>query len=98
MKPRINDIDVQAVKGVALTDIVGKYVNLKRYGARFRGLCPFHSERTPSFYVHPTKGYKCFGCDTGGSNAVDFIMKIEKASFVQAVEFVAREAGITIGS
>ncbi len=78
-----------------IVDVVGSYVNLsKRSGANLFGLCPFHSEKTPSFSVSPEKQiYHCFGCGKGGS-VINFIMEIENLSFPEAVEFLARRAGM----
>lgn len=81
----------------SIEDVVGSYVRLsKRSGANLFGLCPFHSEKTPSFSVSPDKQiYHCFGCGKGGS-VINFIMEIENLSFPDAVEFLARRAGLEI--
>lgn len=72
------------------------YVALKKRGANFWGLCPFHPEKTPSFSVNPAKAmFKCFGCSAGG-NVFSFIMQKEKMQFPEAVEFLARKLGIEI--
>ena len=78
-----------------IVDVVSSYVKLtKRSGANLFGLCPFHSEKTPSFSVSPEKQiYHCFGCGKGGS-VINFIMEIENLSFPDAVEFLARRAGM----
>jgi len=74
--------------------IVSDYVALKKRGANYLACCPFHSEKTPSFAVHPAKGiYKCFGCGAGG-NVFDFIMRIDGCSFPEAVGIVAEKSGI----
>lgn len=80
-----------------IEDVVGEYVNLsKRSGQNLFGLCPFHSEKTPSFSVSPSKQiYHCFGCGKGGS-VINFIMEIENLSFSDAVEFLARRAGMAV--
>jgi len=80
-----------------IVDVVSSYVRLtKRSGANLFGLCPFHSEKTPSFSVAPDKQiYHCFGCGKGGS-VINFIMEIENLSFPDAVEFLARRAGMEI--
>ncbi len=80
-----------------IVDVVGSYVRLtKRSGANLFGLCPFHSEKTPSFSVSPDKQiYHCFGCGKGGS-VIGFIMEIENLSFPDAVEFLARRAGMEV--
>ncbi len=80
-----------------IADVVGSYVRLtKRSGANLFGLCPFHSEKTPSFSVSPDKQiYHCFGCGKGGS-VINFIMEIENLSFPDAVEFLARRCGMEV--
>ena len=80
-----------------ITDVVGSYVRLnKKSGSNMFGLCPFHSEKTPSFAVNPDKQIcHCFGCGKGGS-AINFIMEIENLSFSDAVEFLAKRAGLTV--
>jgi len=76
--------------------LISSYVTLKRTGTNQKGLCPFHSERTPSFTVYPqTQSYYCFGCGAGG-NAIDFIMRIENLDFRDAVEQLADRSGITL--
>ncbi len=75
---------------------VQNYVSLKKSGANFKGLCPFHDENTPSFYVHPGKGiFKCFGCGVGG-NVISFLMEIEGLSFPEAVRQLAERNGVEI--
>lgn len=79
-----------------VVSIVGRYVSLKKAGTNHKGLCPFHSEKTPSFNVHSGKGiYKCFGCGEGG-NAIGFLMAIEGWNFPEAVRHLAQEHGIVI--
>ncbi len=76
--------------------VVSDYVSLKKRGASYIARCPFHSEKTPSFNVHPGKGiYKCFGCGVGGT-VFDFIIQIEGCSFPEAVKIVADKSGIPI--
>ena len=76
--------------------IVSDYVTLKKRGANYQACCPFHSEKTPSFNVHPGKGlFKCFGCGAGGS-IFDFVMRIEGCGFPEAVRIVAQKSGIPI--
>ena len=76
--------------------IISDYVSLKKRGANYIARCPFHSEKTPSFNVHQSKGiYKCFGCGAGGS-VYDFIMQIEGCSFPEAVRIVATKSGIPV--
>ena len=75
---------------------IGSYVTLKRAGSNIKGLCPFHSEKTPSFTVFPaTKSFYCFGCGAGG-DVITFTMKVENLDYVGALEFLAQRAGITI--
>src|SRR5574342_1019545 len=76
--------------------IVGDYVRLKKSGQNFVGLCPFHSEKTPSFAVHPTKQiFHCFGCGVGG-DVFKFVMDIEKLTFPEAMKLVADKAGVKL--
>ena len=79
-----------------IEDVVGQYVTLTQKGSNLFGLCPFHSEKTPSFSVAPDKGiYYCFGCHKGGG-AVNFIMEIESLSYPDAVRFLAKRAGLEV--
>jgi len=76
--------------------VVGEYVRLKKSGQNFTGLCPFHSEKTPSFAVHPVKQiYHCFGCGAGG-DVFKFVMEMDKITFPEAVRAVAEKCGIAI--
>src|SRR5262249_9144333 len=69
---------------------------LKRLGTKYKGLCPFHQEKTPSFTVDPGKQFfYCFGCKAGG-NAIDFVMKRDRLEFVEALQLLARQAGIEL--
>ena len=79
-----------------IVEVVGSYVTLKRAGSNFSGLCPFHNEKTPSFTVFPaTKSCYCFGCGSGG-DVITFIMRTENLDYVEALEFLAARAGISI--
>ncbi len=79
-----------------IVDVIREYVPLKRAGKDFKALCPFHSEKTASFQVSPTKQiFKCFGCGKGG-NVFSFVMATERLEFPEAVEFLARRAGIQL--
>jgi len=85
---------VQSLNDVV--DVVSQYVPLKRRGRDFRALCPFHSEKTPSFYVSPSKQiYKCFGCGAGG-DVFSFVMAIERVQFPEAIRILARRAGVDL--
>ena len=76
--------------------VIGEYVPLKKAGQNFRGLCPFHAEKTPSFNVHPTKQiYHCFGCGQGG-DVFKFVMEMEKCAFPEAIRIVAEKCGIAV--
>ena len=81
-----------------IVDVISQYVNLKRSGRNFFGLCPFHNEKSPSFSVSPDKQiFHCFGCGVGG-NVFHFIQKIENISFLEALESLANNAGINLPS
>jgi len=81
---------------LSILEVVSDYVQLRRSGANYSGLCPFHAEKTPSFNVNPAREiFHCFGCGAGG-NAFSFIMKIEGLSFPEAVKMLARKAGVEI--
>jgi len=94
---RIPDTVIEAVlKAHDIADVVGKYVGLSKQGHYLKGLCPFHSEKTPSFTVTPEKQiYHCFGCGAGG-NSIQFIMDVDGLSFGEAVKKLAEEAGIPV--
>ena len=81
------------------TDIVtfiGRHVTLKKAGTLFKGLCPFHDEKTPSFTVSPTRNtYHCFGCDAHG-HAIKFLMEIGARNFPEAVRELAAECGVEV--
>ena len=77
-----------------IVDVVGNYVQLKRKGRLYGGLCPFHSEKTPSFYVYPdTQSFYCFGCGAGG-DAVSFTKRINSIDYIEAVKLLAQRAGM----
>ena len=81
---------------VRIEDIIGDFVTLKRRGANYVACCPFHQEKTPSFYVSPSKGiYKCFGCGKSGS-AVGFLMEHEHNSYVEALRYIAKRYNIEV--
>lgn len=79
-----------------ITDLISSYIPLKRAGRNFKALCPFHSEKTPSFLVSPQKQiFHCFGCGEGGG-AIQFLMLHERVSFTEAVEILAKRLGLEI--
>jgi DNA primase len=93
IKPEIVERVRQETDIVAL---IGSYVQLKKTGKYYRGLCPFHSERSPSFYVSPERQvFHCFGCGAGGT-AITFVMRYEKLEFPAAVRLLARRLGIKV--
>ncbi len=89
--------DVEEVKSrLNIVDIVGTRVPLKKAGRNFKGLCPFHNEKTPSFIVSPERGtFHCFGCGKGG-DVLSFVMEYEHIDFVEALEQLAAKAGVTL--
>ncbi len=90
------DVVEQVISSNDIVDIIGSYVHLKKSGASYMGLCPFHNEKTPSFSVHPGKQvFHCFGCGEGG-NALTFLMKYENYSFQEALKVLADRAGIKL--
>ncbi|MFO0752545.1 MAG: DNA primase [Thermodesulfovibrionales bacterium] len=94
MKP---DSVVEEIKSkIDIVSLIAEHVDLKRAGQNYKGLCPFHSEKTPSFMVNPSKQiFHCFGCGKGG-DALSFIMECESMSFPEAVTYLAGKAGIAI--
>ena len=79
-----------------IVDLVGRYVRLQPAGSSFKGLCPFHQEKTPSFHVNPMRqSYKCFGCGEGG-DAISFLMEVENLTFPEAMETLARSLDIDL--
>src|SRR5262247_958361 len=86
--------DIRAA--VDIVDLVGRFVNLRKAGSHWKGLCPFHSEKTPSFTVNPQKGiFHCFGCGVGG-DAFGFVMRQDRLSFPEAVRALAKTTGIAL--
>jgi DNA primase len=94
---RIKDASVDAVKAAAeILPLVEDYVRLRKAGGTYKGLCPFHQEKTPSFTVSPARGtFKCFGCGEGG-DAIAFVEKLESVDFVGAIEALAQRFGVQI--
>lgn len=96
---RIPDSVVEEVsRRTDIVEVVSRYVTLKKSGSRYIGLCPFHTEKTPSFSVNPEMGaYYCFGCHRGGS-VFTFLMEIEGLSFPEAVKQLAEKVGVEVAS
>nr|MEE4267795.1 DNA primase [Candidatus Krumholzibacteria bacterium] len=93
-----SDIIARVKDETDIAEIVRQHVSLKAAGSVFKGLCPFHKEKTPSFIVTPSRGrYHCFGCGAGG-DAISFLMEIEGLSFPEAVEILARPLDIDLSS
>jgi DNA primase len=94
---RIKDESVERVKATTeILPLVEDVVRLRKSGSTYKGLCPFHQERTPSFTVSPARGtFKCFGCGEGG-DAITFVEKIENVDFVGAIELLARRFGVEL--
>jgi len=94
---RIKDTSVEAVKSAAeILPLVEDYVRLRKAGGTYKGLCPFHQEKTPSFTVSPARGtYKCFGCGEGG-DAISFVEKMEQVDFVGAIESLGKRFGVQL--
>ena len=89
-----HDYIEELVRRSDIAEVVGGYVQLKRKGRLYAGLCPFHNEKTPSFYLYPeTQSFYCFGCGAGG-DVISFIKQIEGLSYPEAVKFLAERAGM----
>ena len=86
---------VEAIKDRSeIVDLIGTYVSLRRAGSNYNGLCPFHSEKTPSFTVFPdNQSFFCFGCEAGG-DAFTFIMRMENLDYKGSIEFLAKRSGV----
>ncbi len=86
----------QIKDSVDIVDVIGKRLDLKRSGSSYKALCPFHSEKTPSFYVSPQiQRYKCFGCGASG-DVIEFLEQYEGMTFVEALQKLADQAGIKL--
>ncbi len=94
---RIPENKIEEIRAAAnIVDVISEYVQLRKRGKNFLGLCPFHNEKTPSFTVSEDKQiFHCFGCHAGG-NVYKFLMDYEKISFIEAVQEIAERTGITI--
>ncbi|MBN1405895.1 MAG: DNA primase [Candidatus Omnitrophica bacterium] len=81
---------------IDIVEIIGGYIPLKKTGASYKGLCPFHQEKTPSFIVSQTKQiYHCFGCSKGG-DVINFVMEYEKVDFIESLKILAQKAGVKL--
>ena len=96
MKSSLTDFANNVRASADIVDIIGGYIPLKRAGASYKGLCPFHKEKTPSFNVHQGRQiFHCFGCGVGG-DVIKFIMMQERLDFRAALEHLARRLGIPL--
>ena len=87
----------EVVRRTDIQQLIGTYVPLRRSGSNYTGLCPFHSEKTPSFTVFTGnhEGFYCFGCGVGG-DCITFIKKIENLDYTDAIRFLASRVGVTV--
>jgi DNA primase len=94
---RIPEETIEAIRSrIDIVDLIGRYVALKQTGRSFKGLCPFHGEKTPSFHVHPERQiFHCFGCGAGG-NAFAFLIKHENLTFPEAVRSLGAQCGVEV--
>ena len=93
-----NEILQEISNRINIAELIGEYVELKQSGSNYKGLCPFHTEKTPSFHVSQEKGiFKCFGCGVGG-NAITFLCKYLNISFEEAVVTLANRCGVVLPS
>src|SRR4051812_16400617 len=91
-----NDSIAEIKRRLSIEDVIGESVKLSRAGRNVKGLCPFHSEKSPSFVVYPQDGsYHCFGCGANG-DALSFVMKTDGLDFRGALEKLARRAGVKL--
>src|SRR5512132_3651228 len=91
-----DDAKREVLSATDLVALVGGATSLKKAGASWKGLCPFHTEKSPSFHVHPDKGfYYCFGCGAKG-DAITFVRETERLEYPEAVAYLARLAGIRL--
>src|SRR5438094_8300498 len=93
---RENSAVDQVRAAVDIVQVIGRYVNVKKAGRTFKALCPFHTEKTPSFVIFPETGrWHCFGCGEGG-DAFSFVMKVDNLTFPEALKQLAEGVGIPI--
>src|SRR5438552_13045140 len=91
-----DDAKREVLDATDFVSLVGAVTSLKKAGNSWKGLCPFHTEKTPSFHVHPEKGfYFCFGCGAKG-DAITFVRETERMEFPEAVAYLARLAGVRL--
>ncbi len=97
LQPSNLDARVEAVRSLnQIVEVISEHVSLKRCGAQFRGLCPFHAEKSPSLYIHPAKGvWWCHGCGAGG-DVFRFIETLHHCTFPEALQFLAARAGLEL--
>lgn len=94
--PRGLDGKTLVLQAVDIVQLIGQTVALKKRGRSYTGLCPFHNEKTPSFHVHPDRGFfKCFGCNAAG-NAIDFVMKRDRIEFTEALRSLADQYNVAL--
>lgn len=94
----IKDIIEEIKSRCDIANVISSYINIKPSGTNYKGLCPFHGEKTPSFYINTSKQiYKCFGCGEGG-DVINFVMRIENLDFMDAVKLLANRCGIEINT
>lgn len=94
----IKDIIEEIKSRSDIVKVISDYIKVQQSGINYKGLCPFHGEKTPSFYINTSKQiYKCFGCGEGG-DVINFVMKIENLEFMDAVKLLAKDCGIEINT
>ena len=94
----IRDVIEEVKSRCDIVDVISDYIKVQNSGANYKGLCPFHGEKTPSFYINSQKQiYKCFGCGEGG-DVINFVMKMENLEFMDAVKLLARRCGVEVKS
>jgi len=90
------DLIDDLVQRIDVVEVIGNRLEIKKAGKEYKGLCPFHTEKTPSFTVSPDKGfYHCFGCGAHGT-ALGFLIDFDRLTFIEAIEELAKIAGVTI--
>ena len=94
----IKDVIEEVKSRCDIVDVISDYIKVQNSGANYKGLCPFHGEKTPSFYINSQKQiYKCFGCGEGG-DVINFVMKMENLEFMDAVKLLARRCGVEVNT